>query len=94
LILIASGSEVHLAVEAGATLGWCEWVGDAGVVSGVDRFGAGALAEENFRHYGLSVDYIVARATQLMQQPGGILPQWMAKFEEAGTGVVTEEYQG
>jgi len=35
----------RLAVEAGATLGWCEWVGDAGVVIGVDRFGASAPAE-------------------------------------------------
>ena len=60
----------RLAVEAGASLGWCEWVGDGGAVLGIDRFGASAPADENFHHHGFSVENVVARATRLMTGSG------------------------
>lgn len=56
----------RLAVEAGSPLGWCEWVGDAGFVLGVNRFGASAPGSEVMEHYGFTVDNIVARAEGLM----------------------------
>ena len=34
--------KARLAVEAGAPLGWREWVGEAGEVIGITRFGASA----------------------------------------------------
>jgi transketolase len=42
----------RLAVEAAATLGWHRYVGDAGVVIGVDRFGASVPGETVLRKYG------------------------------------------
>jgi transketolase len=56
----------RLAVEAGATLGWHRYVGDAGVVIGVDRFGASAPGETVLREYGFTVDNVCARAKALL----------------------------
>lgn len=56
----------RLAVEAGATLGWGEWVGEAGAVLGIDRFGASAPAADVFREYGFTVENVVERARQLL----------------------------
>ena len=56
----------RLAVEAGSTQGWHRYVGDAGDVIGVDRFGASAPAETVLREYGFSVDNVYARAKALL----------------------------
>ena len=56
----------RLAVEAGATQGWHRYVGDAGVVIGVDRFGASAPGETVLREYGFTVDNVYARAKALL----------------------------
>jgi len=56
----------RLAVEAGATLGWWRWVGDAGDVVGLDRFGASAPGEIVLREFGFSVENVVARARALL----------------------------
>jgi transketolase len=58
----------RLAIEAGTSFGWREWVGDRGDVLGVDAFGASAPADELFRQYGFSVDNIVERALGLMEE--------------------------
>jgi transketolase len=54
----------RVAVEAGATLGWERWVGDAGETVGVDRFGASAPGDEVMRAYGFTPERVadVARA--------------------------------
>jgi transketolase len=56
----------RLAVEAGATQGWHRYVGDAGDVIGVDRFGASAPGETVLREYGFTVDNVYARARALL----------------------------
>jgi transketolase len=55
-----------LAVEAGATQGWHRYVGDAGDVIGVDRFGASARGETVLREYGFTIDNVYARAKALL----------------------------
>jgi transketolase len=45
----------RVAVEAGVSSGWKQFVGDRGKVVGVDRFGASAPAGELFEEYGLTV---------------------------------------
>jgi transketolase len=47
-----------VAVEAGVTAGWASFVGDAGRVVGVDRFGASAPAGVLFEQYGLTVENV------------------------------------
>jgi transketolase len=56
----------RLAVEAGAPLGWRDWVGDGGDVIGITRFGASAPANELFRQYGFTVEHIVERAKKIL----------------------------
>jgi transketolase len=50
----------RVAIEAGSTPYWHQWVGDAGMVVGIDRFGASAPANVLFKAYGLDVETIVA----------------------------------
>jgi len=55
----------RLAVEAGAAQGWHRYVGDAGAVLGVERFGASAPGEVVLREYGFTVDEVCKRARAL-----------------------------
>jgi transketolase len=48
----------RVAVEAGVTACWASFVGDAGRVIGVDRFGASAPAGVLFEQYGLTVENV------------------------------------
>lgn len=57
----------RLAVEAGVTFGWERWVGERGIVMGVDRFGASAPYEEIYRHFGLTVEQIIERSQRLVR---------------------------
>jgi transketolase len=58
----------RLAVEAGASFGWCKYVTDHGRTIAVDTFGASAPAQEVFRHYGFTVENIVEHARQLVRR--------------------------
>ncbi|MEO7324782.1 MAG: transketolase [Dokdonella sp.] len=56
----------RLAVEAGSTQGWHRYVGDAGDVIGIDRFGASAPGDVVLREYGFTVDHVCERARALL----------------------------
>jgi transketolase len=58
----------RLAVEAGATQGWCKYVGDKGDMIGVDRFGASAPGEVMMRKFGFTVDNVYKHALKLIDQ--------------------------
>ncbi len=55
----------RLAIELGVSLGWQRWVGEAGAVLAVDRYGASAPAEVILHQLGFTVERVVARARQL-----------------------------
>jgi transketolase len=57
----------RVAIEAGSTQGWHRWVGDDGVVIGIDRFGASAPYKEIFGYLGLTVEHIVKKAHQMLE---------------------------
>jgi transketolase len=65
----------RLAVEAGATQGWCKYVGGAGDVIGVGRFGASAPGEVVMREYGFTVENICQRAMELVHGKRPLLHQ-------------------
>ena len=65
----------RLAVEAGATQGWCKYVGGEGDVIGVDRFGASAPGEVVMREYGFTVENICQRAMELVHGKRPVLHQ-------------------
>jgi transketolase len=65
----------RLAVEAGATHGWCKYVGGEGDVIGVDRFGASAPGEVVMREYGFTVENVCQRAMELVNGKRPVLHQ-------------------
>ncbi len=56
----------RLAVEAGVTLGWERYVGQAGSVIGIDHFGASAPAKVLLKEFGFTADNVVAHAKKLL----------------------------
>ncbi len=56
----------RVAIEAGITLGWERWVGDAGAVIGIDRFGESAPYEELYERFGLTADNVVQKAQEVL----------------------------
>jgi transketolase len=52
----------RVAVEAGVTMGWDRYVGDKGLVVGINRFGASAPYREVYKYLGLTVENVVAAA--------------------------------
>ena len=57
-----------LAIEAGATLGWCKYVGDSGGVIGIDRFGASAPGNVAMEKLGFNVPNVLEHARKLVKQ--------------------------
>jgi transketolase len=58
----------RLAVEAGSTFGWKEWVGDKGDVIGVEKFGASAPDKVLFQQYGFTVENVLSKAKHLLNK--------------------------
>jgi transketolase len=58
----------RLAVEAGATMSWYRWVGLDGDVLGMTTYGASGKSEEVMKHFGFTVDNVVARALKLLSR--------------------------
>jgi transketolase len=57
-----------VAIEAGATPGWREWVGDRGAAVGLDRFGASAPGPVAMEKLGFNVEHVVATALSLVRK--------------------------
>ena len=59
--------DMRIAVEAGVTQGWHRWVGSAGRVIGLDRYGVSAPAKQVFDNLGISVARIERQALELLK---------------------------
>nr|WP_319018907.1 transketolase [Microbispora sitophila] len=62
--------KARVAVEAGITLGWREFVGDAGEVLGLEHFGASAPYKTIYEQFGLTADRVVAAAKASLAKTG------------------------
>jgi transketolase len=58
----------RVSVEAGATLGWFKYVGDAGETVGLDHFGASADAATLYREFGITPDTIADAVRRSVQR--------------------------
>ncbi|WP_338844772.1 transketolase [Massilia sp. W12] len=56
----------RVAIEAGVTDFWYKYVGLEGAVVGIDTFGESAPAGVLFKHFGFTVDNVVAKVEQVM----------------------------
>jgi transketolase len=70
--VLLPGVRARLSIEAGVGMGWHRWVGDAGDIVSVDRFGASAPYKEIYKRYGLTVADVVARALRLIGRGGAV----------------------
>ncbi|MBM3120787.1 MAG: transketolase, partial [Chloroflexi bacterium] len=60
--VLPDSMRARVAVEAGVSQGWERYVGDKGVVLGINRFGASAPYKEVYKLVGLTVENVVAAA--------------------------------
>lgn len=51
----------RVAIEAGVTSTWYKYVGLEGAVVGIDTFGESAPADVLFKHFGFTVENVVAK---------------------------------
>ena len=56
----------RIAIEAAHPMSWYRWVGDDGVIIGIERFGASAPATTIYAHLGITVDRVVEAAKTLL----------------------------
>lgn len=64
--VLPSGARLRLAIEAGVADCWRRYVGDAGRIVGINRFGASAPAKDLFEHFGLTVGGVLKIARELL----------------------------
>jgi transketolase len=59
--------KARVAIEAGISMGWERFVGDMGVVVGIDQFGASAPGSTVLEKFGFQVGNVVAKAEALVR---------------------------
>ncbi len=57
----------RLSVEMGIAQGWDQWVGSKGTIISIDHFGASAPADILFEKFGFTVENIVKKSQELLQ---------------------------
>ncbi len=58
--------KARVGIEAGASLGWERYTGDAGATITIDHFGASAPADTIFREFGFTVENVIKTARALL----------------------------
>jgi len=56
----------RIAVEAAAPQSWYRWVGERGVIVGIEHFGASAPYQRIYQEFGLTVERVVIEARKLL----------------------------
>jgi transketolase len=56
----------RIAIEMGSPLGWERYIGDHGIVLGINKFGASAKAGKIMEEYGFTVDNVVKKVEKLI----------------------------
>ena len=56
----------RVAIEAGSTHGWAEYVGLHGEAIGIDRFGASAPGATNMEQFGFTAEHVVTTAREVL----------------------------
>ena len=64
--VLPSSVKARLSVEAASPMGWREFVGEAGGVLGIERFGASAPGPLVMKKYGFTPENVRARAEELL----------------------------
>ncbi len=67
--------KARVSIEAGSTMGWSCYVGDAGVAIGIDRYGLSAPADEVMKELGITADAVVAAARHVVARLKGSIAE-------------------
>jgi transketolase len=65
-LVLPPAVRARVAVEAAVAQPWYRWVGERGVVLGIERFGASAPYQRIYREFGLTVDNVVRQAKAVL----------------------------
>jgi transketolase len=57
----------RISVEAASKFGWERYVGERGIMIGMDTFGASAPGDVNMQNYGFTPENVVAKAKELIR---------------------------
>jgi transketolase len=68
--VLPPGVKARVSVEAATTFGWDRYVGPTGAAIGMHGFGESAPAKALFKHFGFTVENVVAAAKQQIQSAG------------------------
>ena len=66
--VLPPGIKARISIEAGVSMGWSKWVGDQGVVIGLDRFGASAPVQVLMEKFGFTPANVVEKARALLRK--------------------------
>ncbi len=64
--VLPAALRVRLAVEAGVSQGWHQFVGDSGGIIAIDHYGASAPGPLLFEKFGFTIENVVAKAGELL----------------------------
>ena len=64
--VLPKGIAARVAIEAGVSQGWCEWIGENGIFLGIDRFGASAPYQEIYKHFHLTAEDVLDAVMKLL----------------------------
>jgi transketolase len=64
----------RIAVEAGSSQSWYQWIGFDGMVLGIDRYGESAPGHEVYAFLGLTVDKVIEAVNQLVINHKHVIP--------------------
>ncbi|HSD32099.1 MAG TPA: transketolase [Gemmatimonadales bacterium] len=65
--VLPPSSTSRIAIEAAVPQSWYRWVGEKGVIIGIDRFGASAPYQRIYKEFGLTVERVAEQAKSLIQ---------------------------
>lgn len=66
--VIPPGVTARLAIEAGSTMGWQQWVGSGGSIIGLDRYGASAPYQTIYKQLGFTAENVALRALSVIDK--------------------------
>jgi len=47
-------------------MGWEKYIGDSGIIIGMNSFGTSAPVSEIFKHFGFTVENVLAKAKEIL----------------------------
>jgi transketolase len=69
--VLPPGCRARVSVEAAATLGWHQWVGDLGEAIGMHTFGASAPAGVLYKHFGFTPERVAGSGREAVKRAKG-----------------------